>query len=99
VELDDDAPAAVFDAARRDRNAPRHLEVMPEPETTALDLTCAECGRSPRAGETWRVVFADNGEAVTYCPECAVSTAVRSRTRSSMLLTIRRFRRLRTTCY
>jgi hypothetical protein len=42
-----------------------------EPETVALDLTCAECGRSPRHGETWRIVFADLGEAVTYCPECA----------------------------
>jgi len=28
---------------------------MPEPGTNALDLTCAECGRSPRAGETWRI--------------------------------------------
>jgi hypothetical protein len=42
-----------------------------EPGTIALDLTCAECGRSPRAGETWRILFADIGEAVTYCPECA----------------------------
>jgi hypothetical protein len=32
-----------------------------------------ECGRSPRAGETWRIYFADRvaREAVTYCPECA----------------------------
>jgi hypothetical protein len=37
----------------------------------ALNLTCAECGRSPRAGETWRIVLADIGEAVTYYPECA----------------------------
>ena len=44
---------------------------MREPETVALDLTCAECGRSPRADETWRLLFADVGEAVTYCPECA----------------------------
>jgi endogenous inhibitor of DNA gyrase (YacG/DUF329 family) len=44
---------------------------MPEPETVALDLTCAECGRSSRAGETWRIVFADIGEAVINCPECA----------------------------
>jgi hypothetical protein len=28
-----------------------------------LDLTCAECGRSPRAGETWRILFAVGGEA------------------------------------
>jgi hypothetical protein len=44
---------------------------MPESETVALNLTCAECGRSPRPGEVWRVLFADLGEAVTYCPECA----------------------------
>jgi hypothetical protein len=45
--------------------------VTAEPETVALDLTCAECGRSPRPGETWRILFADVGEAATYCPECA----------------------------
>ena len=50
---------------------------MPEPETAALNLACAECGRSPRAGETWRIYFADRvareaaREAVIYCPECA----------------------------
>ena len=46
---------------------------VPEPGTIALDLTCAECGRSPRAGETWRILFADKvaREAVIYCPECA----------------------------
>jgi ribosomal protein L44E len=44
---------------------------VPEPGTIALDLTCPECGRSPRAGETWRVVFVDIAEAATYCPECA----------------------------
>jgi ribosomal protein L44E len=44
---------------------------MPEPETVAVNLTCAECGRSPRAGETWRVLFIDIGEAATYCPDCA----------------------------
>ena len=42
-----------------------------EPETVAVDLTCAECGRSPPAGEVWRIVFADIGEAATYCPVCA----------------------------
>jgi hypothetical protein len=26
-------------------------------------LTCAECGRSPRAGETWRILFDDIGAA------------------------------------
>lgn len=29
-----------------------------EPGTIAIDLTCAECGRSPQPG-------------VTYCPDCA----------------------------
>jgi hypothetical protein len=43
----------------------------PEPETIALNLTCAECGRSPRPGETWRILFADVGEAFIFCPECA----------------------------
>jgi hypothetical protein len=42
-----------------------------EPGTIALDLTCAECGRSPRPGETWRLEWADIREAVTYCPGCA----------------------------
>jgi ribosomal protein L44E len=42
-----------------------------QPGTIALDLTCAECGRSPRPSETLRVVFIDIGEAATYCPECA----------------------------
>ena len=46
---------------------------MPEPGTIAVDLTCAESGQSPRAGETWRILFADKAarEAVIYCPECA----------------------------
>jgi hypothetical protein len=44
---------------------------MPDPGTIALNLTCAECGRSPRAGETWRIVFADIGEVAIYCLECA----------------------------
>jgi hypothetical protein len=44
---------------------------VPEPETSASDLARAECGRSPRRGEVWRVYFADIGEAVTYCPACA----------------------------
>ena len=46
---------------------------MPETETVALDLAGAECWRSPRAGEIWRILFADKvaREAVTYCPECA----------------------------
>lgn len=44
---------------------------MPKAETVALELTCVECGRSPRRGEVWRVLFAVIGEAVTYCPACA----------------------------
>jgi hypothetical protein len=44
---------------------------VPEPGTIALDLTCAECGRSPRPGETRRILFADVGEAFIFCPECA----------------------------
>ena len=48
------------------------IPAVPDPVTIALDLTCAECGRSPRAGEVWRIEFADRvaREAVTYCPEC-----------------------------
>jgi ribosomal protein L44E len=46
---------------------------VPEPGPIALDLTCAECGRSPQAGETWRILFADKvaREVYVYCPECA----------------------------
>ena len=40
-------------------------------ETLALNLTCAECGRSPQRAEVWRVYFADLGEALTYCPTCS----------------------------
>ena len=39
--------------------------------TVALNLTCAECGRSPRAGEVWRVLFADVGEVYVFCLGCA----------------------------
>jgi len=34
-------------------------------------LTCTECGQSPEAVETWRIVFADIGEAAIYFPDCA----------------------------
>jgi hypothetical protein len=44
---------------------------VPEPGTIALDITCAECGRSSRAGETWRTLFAAIGEVYIFCPECA----------------------------
>jgi DNA-directed RNA polymerase subunit RPC12/RpoP len=48
-----------------------HDPTVPELEAIALDLTCAECGRSPRAGETF--LFADKAsrEAYVFCPECA----------------------------
>jgi hypothetical protein len=44
---------------------------MSEPDTLALDLSCAECRRSSQAGEVWRILFAEIGEAVTYRPVCA----------------------------
>jgi hypothetical protein len=53
------------------------VRAMPESETPALDLTCAECGRSPRRGELWRVYFADLGEAVTYCPSARSASSAR----------------------
>jgi hypothetical protein len=34
-------------------------------------VTCTECGRHPRPGELWRLLFADIGEVAIYCPECA----------------------------
>ena len=49
------------------------IQEVREPEEIAADLTCAECGRSLRAGETWQILFADKiaRESVIYCPECA----------------------------
>lgn len=37
---------------------------------SAVDLTCAECGLSPRPGEAWRILFADKvaREAFIFCP-------------------------------
>jgi hypothetical protein len=57
---------------------------MPEPGTIARDLTCAECGRSLEAGETWQFMFADGRGrgAIAFCPECAGQ--VRREIRSSM---------------
>jgi len=55
--------------ASRDRGE-KLFGACPSP-TQRRTTSAAECGRSPRAGETWRIVFADIGEAVTYCPECA----------------------------
>jgi hypothetical protein len=47
------------------------LANVPDPETVAVDLTCAGCGRSPRPGELWRLKWIDIREAATSCPECA----------------------------
>jgi hypothetical protein len=49
---------------------------VPEVDTVALDLTCAECGRSPRADETWRIVFVVIAEASPTAPSArSVSSA------------------------
>jgi hypothetical protein len=45
--------------------------VRREPLDTLATVTCAECDQSPRLAETWRILFADIAEAVTYYPECA----------------------------
>jgi predicted nucleic-acid-binding Zn-ribbon protein len=34
-------------------------------------VRCAECGREWPAGELWRLLFADLGEVVIFCPQCA----------------------------
>lgn len=34
-------------------------------------IRCVECVRAPRPGETWQLCFADIGDVVIYCPECA----------------------------
>lgn len=72
---------------------PRRLSTsrlrVPEPETVAPNLTCAECGRSPRRGEVWRVYFADIGEAVTYCSDCAEREFGESNPATSALVALR----------
>jgi hypothetical protein len=45
--------------------------VMPELETLAVEMSCAECRRKPERGDVWRLLFADIGEVAVYCPECA----------------------------
>jgi len=38
-------------------------------ETGSLaTVNCTECGLVPRAGELWRLYFADVGEIAIYCP-------------------------------
>jgi hypothetical protein len=46
---------------------------VPEPGTIAVDLDLRRVRTLARAGETWRILFADRvaREAVIYCPECA----------------------------
>jgi hypothetical protein len=39
-------------------------------ETLAV-VCCVECGRLQQQDELWHVQFADIGELVIYCPECA----------------------------
>ncbi|HMI99256.1 MAG TPA: hypothetical protein VK488_05430 [Gaiellaceae bacterium] len=34
-------------------------------------VTCAECGREWRAGELWRLLWADLREVAVFCPCCA----------------------------
>jgi hypothetical protein len=45
----------------------------PQLHLQARFLACAECGRSPRPGEMWRILFSDIGEVAVYCPECAAA--------------------------
>lgn len=47
------------------------MERFNDTSETLAAVSCAECGGHPRAGELWRVLFADIGEAATYWPECA----------------------------
>jgi hypothetical protein len=42
-----------------------------EPAENLAPVSCTECGRKPHAGELWRLLFADIGEVVIYCPACA----------------------------
>jgi hypothetical protein len=62
-------PLSVGDERHLERNV---FPPMAEPETPALDLTCAECGRKPLRGEVWRVYFTVVvGEVFVFCPEFA----------------------------
>jgi hypothetical protein len=38
---------------------------------TVAAIRCAECSRHQKAGELWRVFFADLAEIVIYCASCA----------------------------
>jgi hypothetical protein len=41
-------------------------------QPTAVFLVCAECGAvSPPDATSWRAYLDIDGEAVTFCPECA----------------------------
>ena len=41
------------------------------PETIALQLLAPSADDHPDVGRSGRSIYADLGEAVTYCPECA----------------------------
>jgi hypothetical protein len=41
-------------------------------KTSIPPLICAECGAtSPPGAEGWRGYLTDDGETVTFCPDCA----------------------------
>jgi hypothetical protein len=43
----------------------------PSPRQSHWISPALSAGDSPRRGEVWSIYYADIGEAVTYCPECA----------------------------
>jgi hypothetical protein len=43
---------------------------VPDSETVATDLTCAESARRPLPGERWSLRFADLGQVAVFCIEC-----------------------------
>jgi len=45
---------------------------VPDPIDVDRVLECAECGRQSEPIATgWRAYLDDDGQAVTFCPECA----------------------------
>jgi hypothetical protein len=47
-----------------------HVHAVMDAETSAT-VSCAECGRRSNRSEVWCLYFADVGEVVLYCPDCA----------------------------
>jgi hypothetical protein len=47
------------------------MQVTDPPPLAMPPIRCAECSRHPDRGEVWRLYFADIGEVVIYCPQCA----------------------------